>query len=54
MPREREATRALFDHWAETYDADTADPSGPLIGYDESLQTVNEMVTISAGATLLN
>lgn len=54
MPREREATRALFDRWAETYDADTADPSGPLVGYDDSLYAVNEMVTDGVETKLLD
>lgn len=54
VPRKQDATRALFDRWAETYDADTADPSGPLIGYGESLLMVKEMVSTSVGATLLD
>ncbi len=54
MPLEREPTRALFDRWAETYDADTADPSGPLVGYDDSLYAVIEMVTVGVETKLLD
>lgn len=54
MPREPDATRALFDRWAATYDVDTSDPAGPLMGYGESLQSLDEMVVVDAGTKLLD
>ena len=46
MARTEEQTRALFDEWAASYDDDLRDASGPLIGYNRSIQAVSDVLTV--------
>lgn len=41
MARTEDQTRALFNAWAATYDDDLRQASGPLLGYEGSLQAVD-------------
>lgn len=40
MTRTEAQTKRLFDEWAKSYDADLVDATGPLIGYQQSLQAL--------------
>lgn len=54
MPRSGEATRALFDEWADTYDRDLRRAPGPLDGYAESLAAAAALLPLGAGARVLD
>lgn len=52
--RSETETRALFDHWAQTYDDDLQSPQGPLEGYMQSLQIAADRVPLASQAALLD
>ncbi|WP_374711327.1 class I SAM-dependent methyltransferase, partial [Symbiobacterium terraclitae] len=58
MPRTPEESRALFDHWARTYDLSLAGSdgpkAGPLAGYRASLLAAADRVPVAPGAAVLD
>jgi putative AdoMet-dependent methyltransferase len=53
MSRTPEEQRALFDRWSSNYDP-VGHGTGPLLGYDGSLDEAASMVQIPAGARVLD
>lgn len=54
LTRSVEQTRVLFDSWASRYDEDVNTPNGPLEGYEVSLSTAAEIVTLPQAAHVLD
>lgn len=54
--RTAEATQALFNQWASTYDQDLANSSnnGPLTGYVDSLDTASNLLPVEVGQSVLD
>jgi cyclopropane fatty-acyl-phospholipid synthase-like methyltransferase len=52
--RDEWQTRALFDDWAASYDADLLAADGPLSGYQATLQTAAQLVPVRPGARILD
>ncbi len=54
MMRKPDETRSLFDAWAATYDSDLEQPSGPLVGYQESLRQAAALIPVQSGDRVLD
>jgi putative AdoMet-dependent methyltransferase len=54
MPRTEDETRRLFDEWAESYDADLLEESGPLLGYARSVGAVDAALPVEGNAQVLD
>lgn len=56
MTRSEHESRALFDRWANSYDAGLAgaEARGPLLGYQESLREAAALVPTAIGGALLD
>ncbi|TFB21813.1 class I SAM-dependent methyltransferase [Filobacillus milosensis] len=54
MNRSTKETKNLFNEWAQTYDRDLENASGPLLGYEASLALSKELLTIKENAKLLD
>ncbi|SEQ16571.1 class I SAM-dependent methyltransferase [Piscibacillus halophilus] len=54
MLRSSKETKELFNQWATSYDEDLEHASGPLYGYQESLNLAKEIFPVKKGAKLLD
>ncbi len=52
--RTSDETRVLFDTWSTTYDSDLKHPSGPLVGYQESLHAAATLIPVRRGSRVLD
>ncbi|GEL77590.1 class I SAM-dependent methyltransferase [Tenuibacillus multivorans] len=54
MLRSTKETKELFNQWAQSYDQDLENASGPLLGYEQSLAISKELLSIKKNAKLLD
>lgn len=54
MPRTEDQTRRLFDEWAESYDSDVLEASGPLLGYAQSVDAMATALPIQGDVQMLD
>lgn len=52
--RDELQTRALFDDWAASYDADLQQADGPLAGYRTTLQAAAQLAPLRSGDRILD
>ncbi|MGC4377688.1 class I SAM-dependent methyltransferase [Fictibacillus sp. Mic-4] len=54
MLRNKESTQQLFDNWAKTYEQDLENASGPLFGYNHSLEEASRMLQVDDSHLILD